>query len=128
MAMTHPDYVETDHFEAADSALLGALALGIIISNAGPGGDDDGKWSIGMMDDLEMARRIILTAARSSLGALRQENWQAHALLGVYGPQAKARAEAEAFADARAYASDAKDDEYVDIPVCHKTAPGEVDA
>lgn len=90
--MTHTSYVDPDHYEEADSALRGAIALSIIISDASAGGENAGYWSPHVMDDLEMARRILLNSARSSIKDMRQETWRAHALLGKYGPDAKARA------------------------------------
>lgn len=93
--MTNHDYECSDHFEVADSALRGALALSAVISDASPGGERPNHWSPRMMDDLEMARRTLINAARDSLDALRKERWQARALLGHHGPEARARAEAE---------------------------------
>jgi hypothetical protein len=93
--MTHTSYVDSDHYEEADSALRGALALDAIISDASPGGENANHWATHVMEDLEMARRILLNSARSSLNALWQENWRAHALLGKYGPETKAHVEAQ---------------------------------
>ncbi|SEI92896.1 hypothetical protein [Frateuria terrea] len=92
-------HASTDHYgdinpyEATYAALSAALGVGTIISDVTTG-EDAGRWADHVVDDLHTAQRIILRAAKSSLEALWLDNWRAHALLGEYGSEAKARAEA----------------------------------
>jgi hypothetical protein len=87
-------YRDSSHFEEADSALRAALALNCILSDMTTG-ENAGMWSNHVVSDLHEADRLLMLSARESLGRLRRENWRAHALLGEYGPEAKARAEVE---------------------------------
>jgi hypothetical protein len=92
-------YADSSHFEAADSALRGALALNCVIQDVTTG-ESAGTWANFVVDDLHGASRALLQSARLSLDLLRHENWLGHALLGEYGSEAKAKAEAEAEAGA----------------------------
>lgn len=91
-------YSESDATEAVDAALSAALAVSTIIADVTTG-DNANIWTSYVVDDLHTAQRIILREAKSRLRDLRHENWNALALLGEYGPEAKARVEAEKAAE-----------------------------
>lgn len=89
------DYKDIDRFESTDAALRGALALGIVICEATIG-EKAAAWADFVVEDLQGAQHALLLRAREELDALNGELWQAKALLGTYGDEAKSRAEATA--------------------------------
>ena len=84
----------SDPSEKARYALSGAEAISVIIQD-NINGDGKGHWSDAFTWHLTQGQQALLGFAREQIALLDHELWYAHALLGDYGPQAKARAERE---------------------------------
>ena len=80
--------------EKARWALNGAEAVAGVI-HANIEGENEGFWSRGFIWQLQQGHDVLVAFAREQVEALAHELWYTHAMLGDYGPEAKARAQRE---------------------------------
>ena len=83
-----------DTGEQAQWALNGIEAIGRVITENAQG-ETKGHWSEDFIWHLMQGQQALVSFVRQRVYGLDDELWYTHALLGDYGPEAKARAERE---------------------------------
>lgn|SRR6185437_5176566 len=87
-------YGDSNPYQNISNALQGAEAVGSVICEAAACENECG-WSKTFIETLCMAQASLIAFAQAEAEVLKHEHWLAHALLGDYSPDAKARAERE---------------------------------
>jgi hypothetical protein len=80
--------------ESARYALNGIEAIASIIQD-NVDGEHAGQWSEGFIWHLIQGQQALAAFSRQQVDLLQHELWFTHALLGDYGPEARARAQRE---------------------------------
>jgi len=97
--MARKDYNDSNRYEAAAGAIRGSMALADVVCEMTT--ENDAGWAKFVIEDVQLALRVLLQCAHDRLDALQHENWISHALLGTYGEEAKSRALSEVAAESK---------------------------